>query len=346
MLVNRKIFFKSLKRCLPEVEKGTNATLDGFDSFFFHDGFVSTYNARCAMSVPSFAEGFNCSLNATRFCNVISKLIGDDLELMVENWKVNITCGKFNATLPTQSSKIEPLLQALALNDIKFSPLPEEFMDAVCLCNIPKDKSAKRGLFFSNNQITSSDGGRCNVYTLSKKIPTFYLDLPEVKSLLKFGKPIEISSSKSRVHFRAEDGSVLSCATRNLKEFPIELINKWVSEKGTDLLQGKLPDGTKDSLARVCAASESSSFISCAIMTFSDKELEIRTAGADGMATELLPSEIEVDRKISFEIRPDSVEDLPDGEIGVRLSEVLGKFLFTLSCGTFKKCIFVKTSTK
>jgi len=345
MLVDRQALLADLKLCLPGVEKGTNASLEGFDTFWFDGGYIRTYNHRAAVSVPSSVIGLSCALDAPKFYKIISKLKAPQMEIAVVDGSIVFTCGKLEASMPVLDTKIQSMIKALGIDDVEFEAIPEGFLDAVVLCDIENNKSPQRGVYFDDNYALSSDGARANFCSFEGKSPTLYLDTPAVDSLIKLRSPKMMGFSKGWAHFQTDSGSILSVVVKNEKGFPADKVMKWINDiDSSDLLVGgKIPHTLGEAADRVAVFADTSAGAGRVRLRFTSTEIEISAKGEKGIVKESVSCETPLnDVDATFHLAVDAVRQACRVASEFYVVERGGKYVFVFLSGSYKQLVFAK----
>ena len=240
MTISRKVLLDSLKKAMPGIENG-NQTLQGADSFIFHDGKIFTYNDSIAVSIPLeieglVDEGIEGAVHADEFFKILSKLSADEINFTIgENGSWLLKCGKAKFEMTLMNFNFEERLEGIATEKENWMKLPEDFIEGIGTCKMLGNKTSMSGIYFEDEKIISTDGFQINLYTLSEKLPKFWISDNSANELLKFTNIKEVQQQGNWVHFKSDDGSIFSIKTLDADNFPMsKLMNLMDTSKPKD----------------------------------------------------------------------------------------------------------------
>lgn len=130
-----KINKEELKEALEIVKPGlaNKELIEQSTSFAFIDGKLVTYNDSISVSHP--VEGLqeiNGAIQATEFYGIISKMKGTDIEIELDENEILLKSGRAKAGITLQHEVTLPLDEIE--KDIKWTRLPDTFIDALTFC--------------------------------------------------------------------------------------------------------------------------------------------------------------------------------------------------------------------
>jgi len=315
MNLNRKELLKALKQAMPGVESG-NVILEGADTFIFNDGFIHTYNDNISVSVPFYIKRLNKeteqnenvsgALKAKDFYDLINRYAENNLRLIPKEgvWIIKSVNGLAELTL-LESGLVERV-KGIFPKDMKYSDLPERFMEGISICQFSSNKSVLSGIHISETIIMSTDEIRINWYEMDKPVTdTFWITDSAASELCKLSNIKKYCVSDSWVHFKTEDETVFSCKRLAQDKYPLDKIKKLVENhgKGKEDISNELPTKLMDAVNRAAALSQNIESFDTIKLTFNNEGIEVFSQRPSGKYTENVPWE----KPFKKEIDPVSV---------------------------------------
>lgn len=230
MTIQKRQLLESLKKAMPGVETGS-VTLQGSDTFVFHDGKIFTYNDSISVSIPIEQSGLieekvEGAVKSDEFFKIISKFPGDEINFSVsENNSWVLKSGKARAEMTLIDFDFTKRLEGIC-PDEEWKPITEDFISGLSCCQMSANKSPYSGIFISQNNIISTDGWTMNRYTMKETtLPDFWLSENSVNELLKIKNFIQFQLQGTWAHFRTEDNTIFSIKTLQVEKYPVDKIN-------------------------------------------------------------------------------------------------------------------------
>ncbi len=242
MIIQKKELLESLKACMSGIETGS-VTLQGADTFVFHDGKIFTYNDSVSVTIPIkneslLEEGLEGCVKAEEFFKIISKLPADEIKFLVtENKTWLLKCGKAKVEMNLLDFDFESRLKNLNIGD-DWIDLNEDFISAMNVCRMVGNKSQLSGTYFDGKDVLSTDGNQVNLYTLKTKLPKFWVSDSSINELLKLGNLKQMQISGAWVHFKTDSEEIFSVKTLNADSYPYDKLRKIIDS--TDLSKSEL----------------------------------------------------------------------------------------------------------
>lgn len=301
---------KELLEILDHVKHGlaANEVLEQSTCFVFSNGRVFSYNDEVMVSSPipldsSFvvpAKELLASLNKAKDEEVVIKITEEELILRCGRYKVGLRLEK-ELKLPIEEVPIPE----------KWSPLPEDFEEAVKYCLFSASKDASRPslccLHFNGNYVESCDNFRLTKYEYGMDKELVPLLVPAHSICLFLGKGVkEYALTDGRwVHFRTGEEVVFSCRIMSVDEFP-DIDHLFDVSASEEII---FPDNTKEILERVKVLTEldltGRQYIS---VELSKGRLHFRGEGPSGWAEE--STKVSAEGEITFTINPNFLFDI------------------------------------
>lgn len=311
MIIQKKELVESLKMCMPGIETGS-ATLQGADSFVFHNGKIFSYNDTISVTVPInqeglLEEGIEGCVKAEEFFKIVSKFPSDEIKFTVtEDGTWLLKCGKAKAEMALLNFDFETRLKNIAPDEDKWTDLKEEFAFGVGCCKMAVNKTPLSGVYFSGKDIISTDGNQMNCYVMTEtELPKFWISDNAAGELLKLKKLIAMQIQDAWVHFKAEDGTIFSIKTLQAETYPYERIKSVIDtsdpEKAT--LHAKFPKDLFDAIDRAVSFSIDISEHSAVRLVISKEKIEVSSERSAGKYNE----KVSWDEEIKEEFEPFTV---------------------------------------
>jgi len=184
-------------------------------SFVFTKGFVITYNDSISVCHPLPELSIEGAVPANELYNLLSKIKAEEIEVSIIDNELHINAGKARAGVSLIDEIKLPLSEIGAIGEWK--PLPERFLKGIEMAMYSCSKSLSEPI---TNCVYVNKGGfvegtnnyKITHYELREKMPTPSFLLPSyvISDLIKL-HPIEISKGEGWVHFRTQQGTVISC---------------------------------------------------------------------------------------------------------------------------------------
>lgn len=257
MVISKKELIENLKACMPGIETGS-VTLQGADTFVFHNGKIFTYNDVISVTSPIrnnslISEGIEGCVKGDEFFKVISKLPNDEIKFTVDkdgNWVLK--SGKAKVQMNLVQFDFKSRIENIKPDENSWTEIDGNFHYALGVCQMANNKTQLSGVYINDRTMMSSDGNQLNMYELTLKLPTCWLSENSVKELLKLNKITGMQVVDSWAHFRNEDGTIFSVKTLQADSYPFESLKKIMD--ATDIsksqLQAKFPKLLFDSIDR------------------------------------------------------------------------------------------------
>lgn len=292
MNISRKVLLDSLKKAMPGIESG-NAVLQGADSFIFHEGKIFTYNDSIAVSIPLeidglVDEGVEGAVHADEFFKILSKFSADEINFAVtDNKSWVLKCGKAKVEMTLMDFDFTKRLEGVTPGD-DWLVLPSDFIEGIGTCKMLSNKTPMSGIFFEGKNVISTDGFQINVCEIQEKLPKFWISDNSANELLKFTNLKEIQQQGNWVHFKAEDGSILSVKTLDSEKFPTEKLMKLMdtSKPKDDDLKATFPEDLFAAIDRADAFAMDISDHSAIRLVLSKDKIEVSAERNSGKYAE------------------------------------------------------------
>jgi DNA polymerase III sliding clamp (beta) subunit (PCNA family) len=220
-----KVNKEKLRQALEIVRPGlaNKEVIEQATSFAFMDGRVVTYNDEISISHPVEGIEIEGAVKADQLYQLLGKIKQEEIELEIEEASIIVKSGRVKAGLAIQPEITLPLS---ALSGAKeWHILPENFVSGLSMVvgSAGKDMSRPKLTCIHVNKggwIEASDGMRV-AKCLVENIPinTFLIPATSIVIVIK-QSPVEIARSQGWVHFKTEQGTMLSCRIYEDDAFP------------------------------------------------------------------------------------------------------------------------------
>jgi len=232
--MKRETLLKAIEYILPGVDKPGSPL--GMDFLLFDKGWLRSFND--AVSVSFFAESpksIQCAVKVLEFYKVLSKMEEEDVKISLEDKKLIIKSSKTTLRMVLMEEKQLDLFKeriiSLNTEELKWKKIPKGLMEGLDLCSSGTTENIVLGvmasIFFSKNQIYSTDSHRISIYTMEGEISSdFLLPVEVTKGVIKYGMDSQfISITDSWIHFKNSSNLIIS-TRRGMGEYPVDKIEK------------------------------------------------------------------------------------------------------------------------
>lgn len=248
--MNRAGLLKAMKAVMPGVAKG-EAIIPGADSFVFKGDIIQSYNDHLSITYP-FDSGIHGSVKAIEMYKILEKMSGNEVIMERAENSIKITDGKTNLSMRIIEIETENLIQALALEELGWKQLPENFPLAMRLCLQSVSRNVTLGpmvgIRIEGDEAISSDNFRATIFKLSEPMDSFTIPGTAVSDLLKLENLEQYAVTESWAHFMNQEGAIFS-SRLIWTEYPYESLRNMFPEVEED--EYHLPKGLEKVLGRV-----------------------------------------------------------------------------------------------
>jgi hypothetical protein len=311
MNINRSELLAVLKSVLPGTDSSVTI-LEGSDSIIFSDGNIYSYNDTISISIPfpfkdKDGNDISGAVKAKEFYDVISKLSSETIKLIPKSDSWIISSGKnIKTEFVLLESNIMQNIKNIFPAKIKWSAIPEKFIDGISYCSFSGNRSQLAGIFVSNNIVTSTNEIRINWYTMESNINgAFWISDYAVSELLKLDKITKYCISDAWIHFKTEKGITFSCKRLAQEKYPFEkmkvLIENNKKEKGD--ISNELPSELNGAIDRASALSQNIESFDTVKLTITNEGIEVFSKRPSGKYTE----NVEWGKVLKISIEPISI---------------------------------------
>lgn len=210
-----KIATTKLRDTLSIVKPGLSnkEILEQTTSFAFLEGRVVTYNDEISISHP-FESDFEGAVKAEELYGLLSKITKDEVELVLNETELLISSGRMKAGLKLETEVSLPLKKLPV--KMELLPNPKQFKEFVELamrtCSVDTSNPKLTCISITKTgTVIGADNYRL-IYCKGKELPVqdFLLPARNAVEVVKLN-PTHISLEKGWVHFKNEEGTVISC---------------------------------------------------------------------------------------------------------------------------------------
>jgi hypothetical protein len=254
MIINKQQLQEALEIVKPGL--ANKELIEQSTSFAFVGGRVVTYNDEISISHPVPGLELEGAIEADNLYKFIKRVKGDEIDLTVTGKEVLLTSGKAKAGFTLQTEIKLPLKEEIT-NKGKLKNLPEKFVKQLNFSMIAFTRGISRGVLIcahvnKEGFIESADGYRLVHCELGEEMPvnTFLIPVNSAAEMLRLN-PVQIAEGKGWMHFKTEEGTVISCRLFSEDEFPNS--NALISIKGERFV---FPETTLEVLQRAMVFSK------------------------------------------------------------------------------------------
>lgn len=317
---------KELQQALEIVKPGlaNKETFEQSNAFAFINGKVVTYNDEISVSHTVKGLDITGAIQANELYKLLSKLKTEEIEIEVTDNEIQIKAGRAKAGLTLQSEIKLPIESIGKIG--KWQTLPENFNKAMQFtmgsCSRNMTQPLLTCVHVSKEGCEATDNFRIAQYLFDTpmKAESFIIPANSVAVICKM-KPTHVTNGEGWVHFKNENGSVLSCRVFENDEFPA--VSQFMKVKGQKVT---LPKSTIEILDRAMIFSKSDFMLDETVsIKIDNKRFEISSKSTNGWFEE----KVNIDytgQPINFMITPYLMKDILNETLNCTVSEDRIKF--------------------
>lgn len=316
MLINKKELLTALEIVKPGL--ANKEVIEQSTSFAFMGDCVVTYNDEISISHPVNNLEITGAIKADEFYKLIAKIKQDDFELSTTENEVVIEAGKTKAGIVFQSEIRLPVDDIGAIS--KWKDLPENFIEAMHFvvpnCGQDHSRPVLTCVNVTKTDCSASDNIKVANYTFTEQISVspFIIPAGNVREVLKL-KPVQIAEGEGWIHFKNEQGTVIS--SRIFSEDTYPDIYKFLKVKGSTLT---LPKTIQEVLDRIGIFSTTGANIS-----ITNNRITIEAESDTGWIKETCNMKYNSDL-LEFCINPFTLKEILSKTLDCTISDRLIKF--------------------
>lgn len=294
--VNRKELASVLKLLLPGTEKVSNY-LEGTDSFIFTEDTIYTFNTDVIVSVENTFPIVGVYHAQTLFKSV-NKLKGDVIKVEQNDKELILKAGR--ATISIVQGREEVLSKITKhMDNITYKDVPQDFMEALSLCLLAKNRHPLRGVYCDGEVLLSTDMARISMATLAEELDVFYVDDSNIEVLVNFPTVNKIAIVDDFLHFLTEEGVKVSVKQKIMSNYPSQKLRKYlVAATEQEIVWNTVPENIKSAIESAAIFSMNDEKEMVVEFIVDKDELEIRSKIRSGGFAEKMGLEHSVGRRI------------------------------------------------
>jgi DNA polymerase III sliding clamp (beta) subunit (PCNA family) len=302
----------TLKYALETVKPGlaNKEVIEQSTSFAFIDGKVVTYNDEISVSHPIDLD-ITGAIQAEALYKYISKVKETEIELSVVESELVLKCGRAKSGFALSTEIKLPIDEELSEKST-WHEIPNNFLEhllfasKVCSKNSYDNKLTCVHVDAENGIIEASDNYRiahCHI----PKIPIQPFLLPFTSASIIFQSyPLQIAEGKGWIHFKNDDGTIVSC--RTFDEKYVDTSNFFKKKKGA--LTVTFPDSLKEVIDRaVIFAKRDNAIEESVTIELSDKKVMVQSKSDTNWFKETIPFKHKGDA-VTFSVTPYLLQDI------------------------------------
>lgn len=305
MNIVKETLLADLSKAMAGIASGT-VQMDGADSLYFKDGYVHSYNSAVSATVKLSQEmNVNGIVNAKDLYDCVKKL-PSDFELTEQKDVWELKCGKIKVKIKLlEVSGIEERFKDIEPKDA-WSPINgEDFNKALCICDMPQNKSKVSGLFCKEKTFVSTDMYTMNVYKADDEYPTFFINNSAVAELKKWKNFNAIQMNRTWLQFKTTDDVVFSVKTLFADKYPYDNIQKIIkaTESFDVVIEEKFVSELFDAINRAQGFSDIVEEFNAVTLSYTKDGLIVkseRSAGAYEEVVDSIKSDVEFETIVNI----------------------------------------------
>ena len=313
MTIQKNQLLESLKLCMPGIENGTT-TLQGADSFIFHNGNIHSYNDSISVTVPIeqsglVEENLEGAVKAEEFFKIVSKLPSDEINFTVDDNSWVLKAGKARVEMTLMDFDFDSRLKGIEPSN-DWVNVTDEFIQALGTCKMSVNKTPLSGIYVNGKDVVSTDGWQMNKFTMKEcELPNFWITDNSVNEILKLHGLCAMQINGTWVHFKTTDGIIFSVKSLLTEKFPYEKINNVLnkSQAKEDDFHGVFPPELFNAIDRAVSFSMDISEHSVVQLTLSKEHIEVFSERISGKYSEKVSWDKDVEEFEPITVCVDSI---------------------------------------
>jgi len=306
MIINKTELLKALETVRPGL--ANRELIEQSTSFAFIGDKIVTYNDEISISYHVEGLDITGAVNATELYNLLSKLKKDEIELTVEETELRIKCGRSKAGLTLQS-EIKLPIDSIGEKGM-WKNIPDDLLKAIFFAGKTASQDSTKPILTcvhvnKEGFVEASDSFRISKIMLEDKLPVETFLIPAI-SVVKVAKmnPIKIAEGKGWVHFKTNEGVIISCRIFADDNFPDTA--SFFKIEGT---QVKLPETTKEILDKAMVFCKHNGFEMPVDIILENNKFKISSKSDSGWFEEVVKIKYN-EEPVSFSISPYFLKDI------------------------------------
>jgi len=215
MDVNRKELIEAMSKIKPGI--ANKEFLEQSTHFILNENEIISYNDEISIVYP-IDLGVQCTVDASLFYKLASKLDGENLFLGLDGTTLRVESEGVKAKLPTAvSSEMFEYIGKLTKeqDELEWKKLPSDFISGISMCifsaSLDKTQGTLTCVWIEEGDIITFDKYRASWYQMESKVQDkFYIEADYLSALLDFEDPSEYCLSEGWAHFAMDNGVVFS----------------------------------------------------------------------------------------------------------------------------------------
>jgi DNA polymerase III sliding clamp (beta) subunit (PCNA family) len=323
MIINKNDLLKALEAVKPGLT--SKETIEQGTYFTFMENTVSTYNDKISIAHPIEGLDFEGAVKADELYGLLYKFKKDEVELAVfDDPELSVICGRAKAGLRFQTDIKNPVSNISEKG--KWKKIPDGFLKALSFamgCCGHEDARPILTCVHVNQEgfIEGTDSFRI-ARTMIESLPvkTFLIKAEDAAIIVRM-EPVKIAEEKSFIHFKTEEGAVLSCRTFSEDTFIDP--TPFLKVKGEKI---RFPKRIKEMLEKAMVFSKRENPLNEEVeIKLQNGSFVISSESDFGWFEEEVPIKYE-GKDIAFAITPYLLRDILDQTLSCTISDRLLKF--------------------
>ena len=308
MKINKQELITALERVKPGL--GTNDKIKQSTSFAFLGDKVVTYNDKISISHPIEGLDLTGVIASKELYSLLKRIKADEINITSVKNEIKIKAGPIEAGLRLEKEVKLPLEDELSIPE-EWNLLPDNFVSGLKFCMGCASSDFAHPILtcvhvLVEGSMEASDNLRIARYTLQKKLTGVADFLIPAKSCAEVVKlnPSEIAETKGWMHFKTEDGTILSC--RVWDDAYVD-IGDFLEVEGVPVTFTK---EVIDALSRASIFSKRDSVLDEEVeIAFKNKRIVIQGSSDVGWIKETIRTKYD-DQSLTFTIAPYLLKDI------------------------------------
>ncbi len=322
MKVNTVELVEALKKIQPGL--ATSEIIEQTSFFIFNQSEIQTFNDEICIITPDPTEGaIEGAVPSAEFFSILSKIDAEDVDLSQDGDEVKIKTKKLEALLKIEEEIVVPFEDVDTIeDDDQWEKIPGNFFDALKTCQYATSKVSSRYPLMAYIMVTpkfmqATNGYRLSKYKFSSKLKHKDFLIPQevipILTSANFKGLNEIARSDGWIHFRNDDGVILSTRTIENAVHKFPPVDKVLADKeviGEVKLKEEQTSLMKKALSRsLVFANRKEEKDTIVKLSFKGKKIILSAKSTKGWIKEQIKHTKKLD-DIEIEINPNLLHDV------------------------------------
>ena len=241
MKLSKKDFQDAVKIAMMATTQDSTVYASG-DCLLFDNNTIYSYNGYTSIAKKFITEEpLQGAVRAKELFSIINKIQDKEFEIKDIGKSWNIRAGRANYELVKKADLELNSIERIIPKDNEWIYIPDNLFEALNFCILNDNNT---NIFIGDDVVYSTDGFRIYQYKLSTLMTNKVLiNTQLVKSVVCFNNIKGYAITKGWIHFRDDDGSIISVRKYDTSQYPKDEIERVIKENTDgDYVKCAIPD--------------------------------------------------------------------------------------------------------